>query len=149
MSGHGVTDLDAKGLVYFARRLREETHGCSEWQEPGIVAAVAEMKGWNLATALEQVLRRATDPGARTPKAMLHSMASAPLPSQRPKGDGPPPQTEECPKHLGQSMPPFCGPCNVEAFGAETPPSPNLLAVEKANPALAARLKALTGQEDA
>lgn len=118
MTGKGTTDQDLAGLVYFARRLREETYGCATWDEPGIVPAVAEMKGWNLATALEQVLRRGTDPDARTPKAMLHEMASARLPSETPKY-GPPPKPEECPKHVGQSRPPFCGPCAVDKYGDE------------------------------
>jgi len=129
MSGHGVTDQDIPSLVHTVRRLRETTYGCGKWDDAGIVIALRGMLGWNFATAHEQILRRATDPEARTPKAMLHTVSSALLPSERPKYGGPAPQRESCPKHPGQSMPPFCGLCNVDRYGAE-PDAPRLSADE-------------------
>ena len=142
MSGRGITDQDRKGLVYFVRRLREETHGCGPWDEPGIVAAIDEMRRWNLEVALEQVLRRATDPEARTPKAMLHRMTSAALPSEKPKYAGPLKAHEECPLHIGQPLQPFCATCATDAVDAysdaETPDLPPL---DQVNPSLAQRLR--------
>lgn len=153
MSGHGVTEQDLAGLAYFARRLREETHGCGLWDPPGIKAAVDEMRNWNLEVALEQILRRATDPDARTPKAMLHRVTSAALPSEKPKYAGPVKPADECPKHIGQPRPPHCATCATDAVDAysdhETPELPPL---DEVNPGLAQRLKALTGgttEEDA
>lgn len=153
MSGRrGVTDQDLPVLVALARRLRQETYGCGEWQEPGIVVAVRDMVGWNYATAVEQILRRATDPDARTPKAMLHQMASAQLPSEKPQYAGPVKPHDECPRHIGQPRPPHCGPCatdHVDAYSDEE--TPDLPTWQPRDPERAARLRALAGdqQEDA
>lgn len=141
MSGRGVIDQDLGALVHLARRLREETYGCGPWDEPGVAKAVADMKTWNLEVAVEQILRRATDPDARTPKAMLHRSSSARLPSEKPKYAGPVKRTEECPLHMGQPKPPYCPSCATDPVDAysdhETPDLPPLDAV---NPRLAQRI---------
>lgn len=140
MSGRGVTEQDLGALAYLARRLREETHGCAPWDEPGIKPAVNEMRNWNLATAVEQVLRRGTDPEARTPKAMLHPSSSARLPSEKPNA-GPPPVRQECPKHVGQDRPPFCSVCASEPYAQQVPEvDPGIPPVTAVNPNLAKRL---------
>ena len=140
-----TTDQDLAGLVYFARRLREETYGCGTWDEPGIVAAVAEMKNWTLEVALEQILRRATDPEARTPKAILHKVSSASLPSEKPKYGGPVKAADECPLHIGQPRPPHCATCATDDVRAYTDDLPAACAgADVANPGLAQRLAAIT-----
>lgn len=153
MSGrHGVTDQDVPTLVALAKRLRQETYGCGEWQEPGIVATVRDMVGWNYATAVEQILRRAADPEARTPKAMLHRMTSAALPSEKPKYAGPLKAVDECPLHIGQPRPPHCATCATDAVDAYSDHEPpDLPPLTEVNPRLAQRIKALTlyAEEDA
>lgn len=148
MSGRGMIPADVPMLTELARRLREETHGCGPWDPAGIAKVITEMRTWNLEVVVEQILRRATDPDARTPKAMLHHASSAPLPSQKPKYAGPLKAADECPKHIGQPRPPHCATCATDKVDAysdhETPDLPPL---EQVNPNLAQRLKALTGEE--
>jgi len=145
MSGHGVTDQDIPWLVHGVKRLREQTYGCGKWDDAGIVAAVSGMRGWNFPTAVEQILRRATDPEARTPKALLHKVSSAVLPSEKRTQGGPPKRTEECPVHIGQPRPPFCGPCNTDDLG----PAPEPVAGELTGPAAARAALGLSPKADA
>jgi hypothetical protein len=94
-----MSDRDAPSLIHLACRLRKETYGCREWDAVGVAKYVGEMRaqGWSLAAALEQVLRRATDPTAKTPAALLHKISS-PLPSERgPEPFRPPRKDEACP----------------------------------------------------
>lgn len=81
-----VTDRDIAGLVYFARRLRDETYGCKTWDEHGTdVIFAREYAGKNLRIALEEVIAHACDPTAKTPAAITRGFrpsreASSPKP---------------------------------------------------------------------
>ena len=150
MSGRGMIPSDVPMLVELACRLREETHGCGTWDRPGVAAQITSMRTWNLEVVVEQILRRCTDPEARTPAALLHKISS-PLPSERPKArPQPPKKAEECPLHMGQPKPPYCASCATDAVDAYSDhDTPDLPPLEEKNPRLAARLKALTTEEDA
>lgn len=127
MTAHGVTERDLGALTYLAGRLREETHGCAAWDQRGVEVKVAEFRNQNLAIALEQILRHATDPEAKTPGA-LHRQFSPPMPSEREPGKrGNPHRGEEgeCELHAGQWAD-NCGLCKVETYGdpVDTTPPP-------------------------
>lgn len=63
-----TNDQDLRALTYLARRLRDETHGCAQWDEAGTFACLkGELAGQNLLIACQRVLGHATDPEAKTP----------------------------------------------------------------------------------
>lgn len=107
-----TNDRDLAALTYLAGRLRTETYGCGPWDQRGIEVKVAEFRNQNLAIVLEQILRHATDPDAKTPGA-LHRKFSPPMPSDRePTKRGNPRRDQECPKHPGQ-WPDNCAGCKL------------------------------------
>jgi hypothetical protein len=66
-----VTTRDIQALVYLARRLRDETHGCRQWDEAGTFANLkAALAGQNLLISMQRVMGHATDPEAQTPGAI-------------------------------------------------------------------------------
>jgi hypothetical protein len=80
----GVNEQDVRALTYLAARIRSETHGAGRWDEAGIAAKVAELKGQGLAQAVERVARHAADRDAKTPGAILRPfLPDAQPPSQR------------------------------------------------------------------
>lgn len=137
-----VTDEDVRMLVRLACRLRKETHGCREWDEIGVAKYVAQMKTWNLEVVVEQVLRRGTDPEARTPATLLHKFAS-PLPSERPKTAPRNPRPREACVHCG-GFRGSCG-CTRDRMAADyiEPDAPPDLPPPA--PALASRLSKILG----
>lgn len=119
MTAHGVTDRDLAALTYLAGRLREETYGCGTWDQRGLEVKVAEFRNQNLAVTVEQILRHATDPEAKTPGA-LHRKFSPPTPSERgPMKRGNPTvgDPDECKLHGGQWAD-NCAGCNTEGITA-------------------------------
>lgn len=141
-----TTDQDARALTYLARRLREETHGCREWDEIGTWAKVRELIGQNLALSMERVMCHATDPEAKTPGAILRPFVPAkpserdPEPFRNPKAD------EACKTCNGWG----CAPsrCSRERAVTEEPPSPLLPPVTDVSPRLADRLAKYTTKGD-
>jgi hypothetical protein len=151
MTDHAATAQDARALVYLARRLRDVTYGCKQWDEGGTWAVFRdELIGQNLALSIERVLCHATDPEAKTPGAIRRPF-TPPKPTEQPKRGGPPKAhtAEECPKHPGQWAT-GCATCATEDIRAaydDAPPSPDLPNVADVAPNLAKRLAART--EDA
>lgn len=81
-----TSDRDLQGLTYFARRLREDTHGCAPWDDSGTYAVFkTELAGTNLLIALERVIGHATDPEARTPGAIKRPFTPEPVKTEPPK----------------------------------------------------------------
>jgi hypothetical protein len=74
-----VNDQDLRMFVYLARRLRDETHGCAQWDEAGTFACLkGELAGQNLLIAAQRVLGHATDPDAKTPGAIKRPFTPEP-----------------------------------------------------------------------
>lgn len=74
-----ATDQDLRALTYIARRLRDQTHGCAQWDEAGTFACLkAELAGQNLLIALQRVIGHATDPDAKTPGAIKRPFTPVP-----------------------------------------------------------------------
>jgi hypothetical protein len=74
-----TTDQDLRALTYLARRLRDETHGCAQWDEAGTFACLkAELAGQNLLIAVQRVIGHATDPEAKTPGAIKRPFTPEP-----------------------------------------------------------------------
>jgi hypothetical protein len=74
-----TTDQDLRALTYLARRLRDETHGCAQWDEAGTFACLkTELAGQNLLIACQRVLGHATDPEAKTPGAIKRPFTPEP-----------------------------------------------------------------------
>lgn len=112
-----ATDRDAQALAYLARRLREETFGCREWDDAGTYAVIkAELVGKQLAHAAETVLAHATDPEARTPGAIRRPFT--PKPDGQPTRNHPPRRDEVCPAHPAYRAD-NCGGCAVDARAAD------------------------------
>jgi hypothetical protein len=66
-----TSDQDLRALTYLTRRLRDETHGCNQWDEAGTFANLKDaLAGQNLLIACQRVLGHATDPEAKTPGAI-------------------------------------------------------------------------------
>jgi hypothetical protein len=129
MTAHGTTDRDLAALTYLAGRLRVETYGCGPWDQRGLEVKVAEFKNQNLTIVVEQILRHATDPEAKTPGA-LHRKFSPPMPSERePRKRGNPRAGDEgeCSVHLGQWAD-NCAGCRTNSLVGDdddtAPPSP-------------------------
>lgn len=120
----GMLPADVPMLTRLACRLREETMGCGPWDELGVSKYVAEMKSWNFETVVEQILRKGTDPDARTPATLL-KRGMSPLPSERPGGryGGPPRKHEECHLHPGQRAA-NCGGCRADQLTGDRTPEP-------------------------
>lgn len=72
-----TNDQDIRALTYLAKRLRDETHGANRWDEAGIAAKVAELKGQQLSQVAERVIRHAADTQAKTPGAILRPFIPA------------------------------------------------------------------------
>lgn len=125
MTAHGLNDQDARALTYLARRLRNETHGCRQWDEAGTWAKVSELIGQNLALSIERLLCHATDPEAKTPGSIKRPF-TPPKPSEQPKRGGPPKahSREECPTHPGQWAG-SCATCATEGITAYYDPTPS------------------------
>lgn len=110
-----VIDRDLAAFAYIVRRIREETAGANEWDEAGVYAKVAELKGRHFWTSLEQVMRHAADPTAKTPGAIHRTF----LPDKpAPQHWTPTKKGEECRKHAGQYRN-SCGGCASEAQAAD------------------------------
>jgi hypothetical protein len=78
-----TTDQDLRALTYLASRLRDETHGCAQWDEAGTFACLKDaLHGQNLLISMQRVIGHATDPDAKTPGAIkrpfVPQVASAP-----------------------------------------------------------------------
>lgn len=74
-----TTDQDLRCLTYLARRLRDETHGCNQWDDAGTFACLkAELGGQNLLIAAQRVIGHATDPEAKTPGAIKRPFTPTP-----------------------------------------------------------------------
>lgn len=74
-----TTDQDLRALTYLARRLRDETHGCAQWDEAGTYACLKDaLAGQNLLIAAQRVLGHATDPQAKTPGAIKRPFTPEP-----------------------------------------------------------------------
>lgn len=74
-----TTDQDLRCLTYLARRLRDETHGCKQWDDAGTYACLKEaLAGTNLLIACQRVLGHATDPAAKTPGAIKRPFTPEP-----------------------------------------------------------------------
>ena len=66
-----TTDQDLRALTYLARRLRDETHGCAQWDEAGTFACLKDAyAGQNLLLTIQRLIGHACDPDARTPGAV-------------------------------------------------------------------------------
>jgi hypothetical protein len=66
-----ATDQDLRALSYLARRLRDETHGCRQWDEAGTFTCFKDaLAGQNLLISIQRVIGHATDPDAQTPGAI-------------------------------------------------------------------------------
>lgn len=79
-----VNDQDVRALTYLAKRVRDDTHGAGRWDEAGIAAKVSELRGQELAQAVERVVRHAADRDAKTPGAILRPFTpDAPTVSSR------------------------------------------------------------------
>ena len=76
----GLTvDQDLRALTYLARRLRDETLGCAQWDEAGTFACLkAELAGQNLLISAQRVLAHATDRDAKTPGAIKRPFTPEP-----------------------------------------------------------------------
>lgn len=74
-----TNDQDLRALTYLARRLRDDTHGCNQWDEAGTFACLKEaLAGQNLHIACQRVLGHATDPEAKTPGAIKRPFTPEP-----------------------------------------------------------------------
>lgn len=74
-----TNDQDLRALTYLARRLRDETHGCAQWDEAGTFAVLKDtLGGQHLLTACQRVLGHATDPAAKTPGAIKRPFTPEP-----------------------------------------------------------------------
>lgn len=119
-----VTDLDVSALVHLAYRIREDTHGLKPWDRQGThVIFTRELKGMHLPTAVEIVIRHASDPEAKTPAAITRPFLPAAPPAHRLRKSGPPRKHEECPTHAGQYAD-NCGGCNADALAGDDRPEP-------------------------
>lgn len=140
----GLNDQDARALTYLARRLRDETHGCRQWDEAGVFAKLAELKGQNLALTIERVLCHATDPEAKTPGSINRPFLP-PKPSERPKDRAHPPRkAEECRSHPGHYAT-NCGGCRADKLAMPDENEPDDETQMTKDEALAAMRAALTG----
>lgn len=127
MSGRGTTDQDARALVYLARRLRDETHGCNRWDEAGTWPVFRdELIGQNLALSMERVMCHATDPEAKGPGSIKRPF-TPPKPSDRePTKRGNPKPGQDCPRHPGHwaDTCDTAGPCAAPAPYDDAPVPP-------------------------
>jgi hypothetical protein len=74
-----TTDQDLRALTYLARRLRDETHGCAQWDEAGTFACLKDaLAGQNLLISMQRVIGHATDPDAKTPGAIKRPFVPEP-----------------------------------------------------------------------
>jgi hypothetical protein len=74
-----TNDQDLRALTYLARRLRDETSGCRQWDEAGTYACLKDaLAGQNLLIATQRVLGHATDPEAKTPGAIKRPFTPEP-----------------------------------------------------------------------
>lgn len=74
-----TNDQDLRALTYLARRLRDETHGCRQWDEAGTFAVLKDtLAGQNLLISLQRVIGHATDPDAQTPGAIKRPFVPEP-----------------------------------------------------------------------
>lgn len=100
-----TTDRDIHALAHIAVRLRQDTTGCGPWDLDGTTKVfLAALKGMHLATATEQVLRHAQDPGAKTPAAVTRGFTPT---------DAGAPVEPRCAKHPSQHAA-NCGRCEAE-----------------------------------
>lgn len=132
-----TTKRDLQALAYLAKRLREETPGAREWQDPGLWAVLAKLEGHNLHLTIERVIRHAADPDARTPAAIERAwIPDAPKAETRypAKAGG----EDECRRHPGEHTV-GCRACAADQKAGEpgptvinrqpsTPPTPAYLA---------------------
>lgn len=116
-----TNDQDVRALVYLASRLRNETHGCREWDAHGTAAVFArELTGKNLRIAVEEVLAHACDPEAKTPAAIKRPFK--PEPVEAPKRIAPK-RGECCSVHPGQYAD-NCGGCRADVLAGDDPARP-------------------------
>lgn len=113
-----LNEQDARALTYLARRLRHETPGAGDWDEPGIYAVVSSLIGQHLGTSIERVTRHAGDPAAKTPGAIRRPFVPDP---QRATPSGVRP-AEAC-HNCGRTLTASC--CDrPQARPTRTPPTP-------------------------
>ena len=117
-----TTEQDARALTFIACRIRAETFGAREWDEPGTFAEIKKFIGHNLPLTVERVTRHASDPHAQRPSAMQR-----PFVPDAPKGQSafPPKREEACELHGGHKD--RCPGCAADALtgdAATTRPAP-------------------------
>ena len=132
-----TTKRDLQALAYLAKRLREDTPGAREWQDPGLWPVLAKLEGHNLHLTIERIIRHAADPDARTPAAIERPFVpDAPSPGVR----YPAKPEEECRRHPGEHAT-ACRSCSADKKAGEdrptvinrtpgVPPSPAYLAAK-------------------
>jgi hypothetical protein len=114
-----VTKGDVQALTWLARRLREDTHGCGQWDAAGTYAVISEHLGHNLAETLHCVIGHALDPEARTPGSIRRPFI--PKRVEEPGRRQPAKAGEDCKRHPGEYVG-SCRACNVDHLDAPTDP---------------------------
>lgn len=118
-----VTDKDIQVFTELALRIREETYGCgtknNSWDRTGIYTIFKrQLVGMHFATAIELVVRHASDPKAETPAAIGRPFL--PPAPETVKDDG------VCPVHGSKPAPPFCGLCRNDELLKVIDPDPEI-----------------------
>lgn len=114
-----VSKGDVQALTWLARRLREDTDGCGQWDAAGTYAVIAEHIGQNLAETAHRVIGHALDPEARTPGSIRRPFV--PKRADEPGRRQPAKAGEDCRRHPGEYVG-SCRACNVEHLGTEHDP---------------------------
>lgn len=72
---------DIGALTYIARRIREQHHGATKWDEPGIAAGIRRMvdRGFGFDEILDQVVNHARDKSAKNPGVLGHPISGQPV----------------------------------------------------------------------
>jgi hypothetical protein len=114
-----VTKGDVQALTWLATRLREDTHGCGQWDAQGTYSVISEHLGHNLAETLHCVVGHALDPEARTPGAIRRPFV--PKRIEEPGRRQPAKAGEDCKRHPGEYVG-SCRACLVDVISTEHDP---------------------------
>lgn len=121
-----ITQEQAQMITTLALACRP--HGARHWDAAGVMANIRKISNWNLAQAIEHVIRHASDAKALSPGVIAKDFTPAAIASPRDRrGDLPPRKDEECPDHPGQFPPPFCAAHATEHVRTESDPEPQPL----------------------
>lgn len=116
-----TTKRDLQALAYLAKRLRDDTPGAREWQDPGLWPVLAKLEGHNLHLTIERVIRHAADPDARTPAAIdrpfVPEVPANPVRYPAKAGD-----QDECRRHPGEHAT-GCRACAADRIAGESGPT--------------------------